>query len=380
MKPTKLKLTPEQIRYIRARRTFLTQERATDPFTCVRALMGVQAQVYTCALHAIAMRTAGFPTAEALMSMLFETHQLVRTWGQRDTLHIYEPETLPILNAARGLWKNTGRRGGMPDNVLVEDIAQWFMSTGGQMTRTDLIEVIPPAYIEELRDHPSAASNPERFAATRMIWCLARAGHIVFAKQVGKEQAYAHRQTWLPDLDWSQPTEAQGAAEATRRYLQAFGPATIQDIAHHVGTTITLAKTWMSLLDGELIQIACDGKKGLMALAADEEVLRCTPEPWPARMLPAYDTMLMGHKDKRWLLPEKVEEKLVWKRAAVVRATVIAQGQIVATWDHKKRSKEVDVTIQPMSLWRADYLQDVTQDAQDFAAHLGLKLGSLTVV
>ncbi|MEM1348457.1 MAG: crosslink repair DNA glycosylase YcaQ family protein, partial [Myxococcota bacterium] len=138
-------------------------------------------------------------------------------------------------------------------------------------------------------------------------------------------------------------------------------------------------RAWMKSMAGELVSVSVPGKEGLVAMAQDADDLSAAVEPWPARLLPAYDTVLMGHADKRWILPDAREEKLVWKKAAVVRAVVVSRGVITATWSHTKRSRALDVTLSPMSGWDAAAYRDVEADAARFAEHLGLELAAVTV-
>ena len=96
-------------------------------------------------------------------------------------------------------------------------------------------------------------------------------------------------------------------------------------------------------------------------------------------MLPAYDTKLMGHRDKRVLVPDADDEKLVWRKAAVVAASVVYQGRIVATWTHSKKSKTVDVEVAPLTGWDADLEDALREEAGRFAALVGRELGGFAV-
>ena len=55
-----------------------------------RAIIGAQSQQLSPSLLALSQRTAGRPTAAALERSLLEMpRELVRTWGQRGTVHVY---------------------------------------------------------------------------------------------------------------------------------------------------------------------------------------------------------------------------------------------------------------------------------------------------
>jgi len=372
-------MNTQQVRAFRARRTLLTEPGAEHVAGTARHIIGLQAQVDSCAIHALSMRCAERPDAASIKRVVLEDRALVRTWGQRDTLHLYASDDLPWIIAARGVWKQTGRRGGMPSDELLDDMAAVFEDAGDGLVRSDLIGHIPGSYVDELRDHPGAGTKPERFAASRIIWLLARRGDIVFGPMAGKERAYVWRASWLPGLEWVEHDAIDACQELTRRYLSVFGPATPKDVAHYMGAKVTDARAWMKSMAEELVQVEVPGKKELAAMAEDADELVAGAEPWPARLLPAYDTVLMGHADKRWILPDAGEEKAIWKKAAVVSAVAVDRGVIVATWAHKKRTRAVDVTLSPMTDWDTSMREDLEGDAERFAAHLGLELGSFEV-
>lgn len=375
--PLEISLT--QLRHFRAQRGHLIGPGAPDPVRCAEDILGAQAQVDSCALYALSARTQGRPTAAALSEIIYDEHGLVRTWGQRGTLHLYAQADLPRIAGARPTW-TSGRRGGMPSEALVAEVTEIFRASAQGLTRTDLLPHIPQSYIESLEGHPGVQGNPARFAATRLIWVLARDGVVVHAEKQGAEQRYAHRSHWCPDLPWSVSAADAANAALGRRYLRAFGPATLRDMAYHFGAKISDTRRWAKGLQGDTIAVRCGERGDLLALAEDAEALQRPAEgPWPVRLLPAYDTAMMGHKDKTVILPDSDEAPLVWQSAARVAATVIAEGQIVATWRHTVKGKSVRVDVQPLKGWRAAHLGEVEAEAAAFAAHLGRTLSAVEV-
>ena len=378
-KKAALDLTAEQVRYFRARRSHLVGDGAKAPATCAKELLGAQAQVHTCALHAISLRTAGRPSAADIEREIFDAHTMLRTWGQRGTLHLYDAEDWPMVVHARRQWATSGRSNGMPSDALLEEISEVFAASDKPMTRSDLTPLMPEDYIEELRDHPGAGKTPERFAASRVIWSLSKRGVIAHADAQGREQGYAHRELWWPHVEWKETSEKEANQDVIRRYLGIFGPSSVQDVAHYMGARVSDTREWMKGMEEDVFECTQGEHKKLLALKEDRDELQVTPGEWPARLLPAYDTMLMTHKNKRWILPDAAEEKQIWKKAAVVVATAIDRGQIVGTWSHNKRSKEVDITLTPLGGWSDDARDALEADAQAFASHLGLELGAFEI-
>ncbi len=375
-----IEVTDEGLRAFRARRGMLRGEGAPNLEACARRLLGAQAQVEACALHALAMRTAGATVAD-VSDAIATDRALVRTWGQRGTLHLYATRDLPLICAVSSTWATSGRRGGMPSVELVDRFSALFEAAGEPLVRSDLEDEVPQSYVDELVDHPAAGKNPRRFGVTRLIWALARRGDIVFALRQGKEQAYAHRRVWVPELEWEEWEADAASVELARRYFGAFGPASWRDVAYHFGAKMADIKRWKSDLEPDLVEVRCEGRGALFALAEDADALGEDPSEgdWPLRLLPGYDTKLMGHRDKRVVLPDTDEEKLVWKKAAVVAAAVLHEGRIVGTWAHKKKAKTVDVTLSPLGGWCADLEDAAREEAGRFAQMVGRGLGAFEV-
>jgi hypothetical protein len=374
-----IEITEEQALAFRARRGHLAGPGAKDARAAARAVLGAQCQQINPGLLALSMRTRGRPSAAALEATWLEAPRaLVRTWGQRGTLHLYDPGDWPLVIAARQEWPEL-RRGVMPPDSAVRAAKKKMQAAGRPLTRKHLFDLVPKTYVRALARQVKADEKTTMpYAAGRLLWQLARSGEACTAGKEGAEQAFALREHWYPELDWSGDLAPRGAAvELTRRYLAAYGPATANDVAHFFGARVASARQWVEVLaaEGALAEVRC-GDRQLVALRDDVGDLRSRPaageQGWPLRLLPLWDTMLMGHADKSWILPDEREQPLVWRKAAFVAAVVLARGRIVATWSHEAKGKKLAVTVEPLSGWRAAKHQPgVRREAAVVARHLG---------
>ena len=137
-------------------------------------------------------------------------------------------------------------------------------------------------------------------------------------------------------------------------------------------------------IEVEWISVKGLRRKGLLALAGDLRDLRKKPpggaRDWPVRLLPLWESMLMGHADKSWTVPKEAERKRVWRKAAFVASVALARGRVVALWTQAKRAKRLDVSIEPLGGWRKSrHLAQVRREAQAVARHLGVEEASVTV-
>lgn len=378
---TRLELSEEQVLYFRARRGHLAGPGAEDAVAAARSVVGIQAQQIEPALLALSQRTAARPTAGQLEEQLFqaEPRHMVRTWGQRDTVHIYDAERhWARVVAAREQWAPPARRGPLPSEEALDRALEAILERG-PCARGDLHDITPDAYAREIVDLAKMArQEPIHFAAGRLLWKLAHRGDLSLVEKRGAEQLYAPRQHHFPDLDWPDeaPEPTFAGADLTRDYLAVYGPATAADVAHFFGARVTVARAWLKVLERqkELIDVTCGDRKALIALAVDADDLRA-PVPddeagWPVRLLAKYDTMLMGHKDKTWTVPEEADRPLIWRKAANVMSTVLARGRLVAVWTFKKRRRDLVVTLEPLSGWHRRWLAPVEREAQEVARHL----------
>ena len=203
----RVSLTEEQVSCFRDRRSHLAGPGAASAAEAARAILGAQAQQEGPALFALSLRTKGRPTASVLRAQLLDAsgRRLVRTWGQRDTLHVFDPADWRIVVSARREWPQSGRRGALPSEPDLAAIRSLFEQASGPLFRSDLFAAIPQQFVDEVADHPGVAasgSSAIRFAAARLVWRLALAGDICFAEKRGSKQSYVHRRLWFPDLEW----------------------------------------------------------------------------------------------------------------------------------------------------------------------------------
>ncbi len=382
-----LKLTEEQALFFRARRGYLAGGGAESPEICARNILGLQSQQLSPGLLALSQRLALRPSAAELAEHLFSPgRDLVRTWGQRGTIHIYDSQrSWAQVISARALWSSDGRRGPLPSEKS-EKLVLDFSLQKGTVVKKDLLPFVEDSYVEELDPRIGDETARAHFAAGRLVWRLSWAGHLCQGEKLGAQQIYATRQAWFSGLSWPDPLPdpQKTCVDFVRRYLAVNAPATVQDLAHFFGAKVTTARSWVADLQaaGELITVQCAGHGNLFTLARDELELQIKPgrsaKAWPMRLLPLWDTLLMGHKDKSWTVPDKSLRPLVWRKAAYVSAVVLDRGRVVAVWTMKRRGKVLDFEVNPMAGWKKSQHGKAFQlEAEAVARHLDLGVGKL---
>lgn len=337
-----------------------------------RLILGAQAQTEVWAYFALASRTAGCPDESVVEQATQEPTKLVRTWGQRDTLHLYALEDWPLFTTLRLHWARGARVGGEPPQALIGEVSELFRERARPMARSEFFEMLPTDYVESLRSHrgsDGSDAGTRRFAASRVIQALAHRGLIAFWGKSGSEVTYLHRDAIWAGA-WPEFEPEQAALEITRRYFASFAPANGHDLAHYLGVKVTDARRWMSSLGGELTECSHPEFGSQWILTSDEESFRNVPDDDDLTLLAGYDTMLMGHKNKRWIMPDKAWEKMVWASSARVMPSVLHRGRIVGVWHPNLVKKDhFNLQVQTFPGFPAALKPRLREQLERFASH-----------
>jgi len=212
------------------------------------------------------------------------------------------------------------------------------------------------------------------------------------------EGRFAHRNTWLPELEWNPPTFEEANIELARRYLHTFGPATSQDFAYWRGIPLKDARVAFSALEPKAgndvnaigvvnvvkaLKVTGVGRIGneLLILEKDlDTLLESTPprSKWPVKLLYRFDPILLGHKDKSWIIDRKHYDK-VWVTAGHINGTILVRGNIQGTWKYKRKGKSLEITIEPFRRFGKRLMRKVEQEAEGAAKFFGFDKHQVTI-
>jgi len=361
-------LTPHHIRWYRFRRSGLALP-LSSPEECALSLGGIQAQILPAAALALWNRTRGMSNA-SFEELLYGKRSLVKLWGQRGTLHLYSTEDWPLISGAREnqmTWweKKIVSLGGDLEEYLaiLERIARQAkkMRTIG---RSDLRELHP--------DMDQRLLSPWG----GIFFKLVTRGTLCHVRPENGEGRFAHRENWLPELNWRPPSSEEANTELARRYFHIYGPASVQDLAYWRGMRVGEARRLVERLGDELTEVRF-GEKALLVPVDDVEDLRSPPPParkWPVHLLYRFDPFLLGHKDKSWLIDMK-HYKRVWQQAGHIEGTVLVKGRVLASWRYARKGKRLQVTVEPFRTLPKYVRLAVERKAKKVARFFGLGTG-----
>lgn len=352
---------------------------APDAATAARAIVGIQAQEASAAAWSLATRLGAPPTAADARGLFETSTAVVRTWGQRDTVHVYDTAHWPLVIACLPGWRIGARAGLEVAPGLIERARARILELGRPVARSDLFDLLPDAFVEEMAARTGPGVPAQRGAAGRLVWALAREGMLAAGPQVGREQSYVLREQRYADLGWG-PVDPRAATDAlVDAYLAANAPASAHDIAHFFGMRVPDARASLERLAPSLVPVVCDGVDGLFARAVDADALRAAAPDGPPRLLARFDTWLMSHANKALTQPNDAERAEVWAKAAEVRAVVLDRGRVVGVWKPELKRGALTVRVRPLTGWSPRLADALAPDLARYAAHTGARSAAIAV-
>ena len=320
---------------------------ATDVTSLTTGLVALHATDAAAVYLAARARCDGLVPADVERA-LYDDRTLVRLLGMRRTMFVVTAPLVPVVHAActRAIAARERRRlvGQIEGAGIAEDGDTWLaavedatlaaLARRGEATAREL-----GADVDELRIQiPTAvgkAYEGKRGLSTAVLAALAAAGRVVRGRPLGSWVSTQYR--WAPVDAWLAPLHrgvddldtATAQVELARRWLAAFGPATVADLRWWTGWTAREATR--ALTEIGAVEVALDGGSGVVL--PDDLEPEPAPEPWVA-LLPALDPTLMGWKERDWYLCGHAPA--LFDRSGNPGPTVWVDGRIVGGWAQRK--------------------------------------------
>jgi hypothetical protein len=309
------------------------------PADVARAICGAQAQDLHAGRLAFRARSRRLSAADVDRARN-EERSLLRTWAMRGTMHLVATDDagwlVPLFedamaqNARRRL-SQLGMDNPTRDRGLRE--IERALSADGPMARS--------ALTERLRD-----KRVELDSGTRLhLFSLAVAtGMACLGPDRGNQTSLVLARDWIGERPRHERDKA--LAELARRYLRAFGPATEADLAGWAGLGVREVRAALAAIGEELTEVAVAGQRAWMPKRAARR-----PRGRYVRLLPAWDTYLMGYRDRGF-----VAQPAHWRRimpgGGILHPTIVVDGVAVGTW--RGRRDRGSIRIEPELFSKVD--------------------------
>lgn len=199
----------------------------------------------------------------------------------------------------------------------------------------------------------------DRVRADLMPWCKGCKSHHVAPMlwRYGGVQAGARLDSERRYV-LGRPGRAPKAAEAVRRFLHFYGPATSGDFAEWAGLARPHAARLWSDVEGDLDTVSAE-KRTAWALSADAAVLASPPPATGVRLIPPGDPYLQK-ANRALLAPDPDLRKRLFRPVASPGA-VLKDGRLVGLWRVRAKGRGAEVTVER---WGRVARRDLEEEAQ----------------
>ncbi|MFC3453729.1 winged helix DNA-binding domain-containing protein [Amycolatopsis speibonae] len=339
-------LSDDDIRAVRARAQLLGTP-AADVLDVARSVAAIQAQSSPAARLAIRARGRGLTAPDVDGS-----RAVARTWLMRKTLHLVPSADLRWLNRLFGPRNAQAGQGRRRQLDLTDELCERALKRlqdllpGKALTRREIVDGLAADGIV-LDAKSQAPAHLLAYAANRGLLCR--------GQDDGAEPTYVLLDEWTAEDHI--PDEPH--AELAHRYLTAYGIATAEDFGAWSGLPLGLCREAFGKLD--LVPAG-----GGFALAETE----LSAPPCPPRLLGAFDTCLLGYRDRDLLL-DPAEAKRVNSGGGMIAPTVLVDGRIAGTWHTKRTAKQTKVVIEPFATLSRSAVTGLESEVDDYGRFLG---------
>ncbi len=318
----------------------------------IERLVGMQAQVPSSPYIGLWSRLEDFDTDE--LSAMVRDRDVVRMTLMRATLHLVTARDCLALRPALGPSLTHALFVATPFGRNVEGMDLDELATVGRALLDE-----HPMTLAQLRS-ALAERWPDRDSSS-MAYAVAFLVPLVQIPPRGMWGA-KHRATLAPVESWLGQSLAVEAPpdEMVLRYLAAFGPSTVADVRAWSG--LRGAKDVVERLRPQLRTF--QDERGRELFDVPDGALPDPATPVPARFLPDFDNVLLGHEDRSRIFSDGINVSRV-----IGRPTVLLDGFVAATWRLVRTAGSATLEIRTL---RALTDAEVTEVAAERAGLLAL--------
>ncbi len=288
----------------------------------------------------------------------------------RGTLHLIAADDLGLLlgllgpvflagNQARhaqlGLDRDLKRRG--------VDAIRRILSEAGPLTRYEIVDRLQPHGVD-LDRKTQAPIHLIQVAALEGVLCLG-------PDRENREPTYVLIDDWLQRPRSRSSRAALG--ELARRYVAAYGPAALEDLVTWSGLPVATARSAITMALPALAEVTVDGRTCLLLKERIERMREPLPARKTVRLLPAFDTYLLGYRSRELAVPAALERRLLrgggWRHPALV-----VDGRALGAWSLRARGVRGQVLVETLEPGGRAIRQGTEDEVADIGRFLGRDL------
>ena len=339
-------------------RQLLLEPSPLDPVAAIEQIGGLQAQEAASPYIGLWTRLRSFDAAT--LDEAFQARTVVKATLMRGTLHaVTIDEYLRLLPAILPMLRRVSRRQsrGSPTQAHIERLAEAATAFSTE-PRTNV----------ELRQHLETIAEGD--LGTDLPWWWVRRHAPFIHVPAPTPWSFGRRPALVAAAAWTRGrplAEGDAALEhLLRRYLGAFGPATLADVAAWSGLSIVSLRPAITAVKAEtgLRRFSDEGGRELIDL---HEAPRPDGDvPTPVRLLPMWDSLVLGHADRTRVMRDD-HRAIVIGRNGDTLPTFLVDGRVAGLWWAEADGGATRVVLEPFSRLDPAVRRDLQEEGERLA-------------
>jgi hypothetical protein len=309
---------------------------------------------------------------------------LVKAACMRSTLFLVPAEQLAIF--ARGAAQRAEKEirwalgKGVPGRVIDAAIDAALSALEQPLTRPEIAERVSRALgVNKQAIHGGGWGSRRKVAAVPvgeltypvvdLLHLAAARGIVCHGPRRGNEPTFVRADAWIPR--WQDLSVEQAEGLLLRRYLRTFGPATVADFSLWTGMTLTNAREIWAREEAGFAPISVEGWAATVLREDLDELVQARFQHPLVRLLPYFDTYLLGHKERDHLVATKHRSK-VYRAQGWIAPVILVDGRAVAVWAHTQHGKRLSVKVSKFESLSRRIVAGIQAEAGDLGRFLGV--------
>lgn len=288
---------------------------------CVESLIGIQCQYQNYALISIYNRTN-------YKCNIFSNNNLIKSWGQRTTLHIYHKNDYNLISDLYRQSDNWvykyAKHLKIDYSKYLNSITDFFYENNKKtMEKLEIQNIIPKYKSKEI-----------------MAWSgllILATYHKVLYGILNEEDKKLYKQNDIVD-------SKKINSDLIYRYFKYYGPATRQDFLHWSGLKYKEIKEDLDKYIKKAKYLSIDKKKYYYESLPDSKEVKIS---YPI-ILGKFDPLLISYSDKEWILNGK-NKTLIWKAAGQIEGVILFSKGLKGTWHYSLKGNKIIFEINEIS-------------------------------
>jgi DNA glycosylase AlkZ-like len=345
-------------------------------------MAGAQAQLLSAAQISLwsRVRDLRIPDVEKAL----RERSLVKASCMRRTLFLVPSKHLAIFvrgTAGRAEKEIRWARGkGVPDRVLNAAIDAALGVLDEPLTRPGIAERVSRALGVQIQTyHGGGWGNRRKLAAVPvghltypvvdLLHLAGARGVVCYGPNRGNEPTFVRADAWIPQ--WQDVPREQAERLLLRAYLRAFGPATAADFALWSGITLTEAREIWARRQADFAPVNVEGWAAEVLREDLDELAQAEFERPLVRLLPYFDSFLLGHKEREHLVA-MTHRPNVYRPQGWIAPVVLVDGRVTAVWEHVREGNRLRVKVAKFGPISRRISAAIREEARDLSRFLGI--------